>query len=430
MAEQIKLDSFMIEKRKVDKKFIEMPKNEVKIPYKLPKNWKWIRLEEVVSQTQYGLSKAMNTEKVGIPVIRMGNITYDGKLNMNDLKYIEVNEKTTDKYILNKGDILFNRTNSKELVGKTAIFNLDGKYAFVSYLIRVVIDQSKVLPEYVWAYLNSKRGKAVLFNMARQAVQMANINAKELCSIEIPLAPLEEQKRIIIRIEKFVRKVEEAKRLRKIASEEAERIMQAALYKVFSVAKEEGWEWVKLRDILKEDRGTINPQEYPDKEFFLITMDCIESETGRLLKVTKFFGKEIKSMKYRFNQKHILYGKLRPYLNKVYVPTQEGICTTEFIPFIVTKAVREYVAFYLRTTEVVNFAMRHITGTRQPRVIIKDFLEYPIPIPPLEDQKRIIAYLNGLREKIESLKTLQQETEEELENMVPAILDIASKGKL
>ena len=184
----------------------------------------------------------------------------------------------------------------------------------------------------------------------------------------------------------------------------------------------EGWKWVKLRDVLKEDRRTINPQEYPDREFFLITMDCVESNTGRLLKVIKCHGKEIKSTKYIFNTKHILYGKLRPYLNKVYVPDREGICTTEFIPFITTKALREYVAFYLRKKEIVDFAMRHITGTRQPRVIIDEFLECPIPLAPLEEQKRIVTRIKELTSGIEEARRLRKLSMEETEKIMQAAL--------
>lgn len=191
----------------------------------------------------------------------------------------------------------------------------------------------------------------------------------------------------------------------------------------------EGWKWVKLKEILKEDRQIINPQEYPDKEFFLVTMDCVESNTGRLLKVVKCLGKEIKSTKYVFNKRHILYGKLRPYLNKVYVPNEEGICTTEFIPFTVKAvAVREYVAFYLRKKDVVNFAMRHVTGTRQPRVIIDAFLEYPIPLPPLEEQKRIISRLEELIGKVEEAKRLRKIAREETEKIMQAALNKVFSG--
>ena len=186
----------------------------------------------------------------------------------------------------------------------------------------------------------------------------------------------------------------------------------AELYKL-----PEGWKWVKLGEVVKEDRNIINPQDYPNKDFWLVTMDCIESDTGKLLKIIKVKGKKIKSTKYCFNSNHILYGKLRPYLNKVYVPNEEGICTTEFIPFIPTGVDKKYIAFYLRTKEVVKFAMNNLTGTRQPRVNIETLFELSIPLPPLPEQKRIVAYLDKIQQKVQSLQALQETTEEEIKKL-------------
>lgn len=183
-----------------------------------------------------------------------------------------------------------------------------------------------------------------------------------------------------------------------------------------------GWKWVRLKDILRQERRTINPQDYPDKEFFLVTMDCIESDTGRLLKVKECRGKEIKSTKYKFNANHILYGKLRPYLNKVYIPKRRGICTTEFIPFLVKGAIRKYIAFYLRRKSLVSFAMRHITGTRQPRVIISALLDYPVPLPPLDKQKRIVACIKELVDRAEEAMELRRIAREEAEKIMQAAL--------
>src|SRR5437879_3337160 len=75
-----------------------------------------------------------------------------------------------------------------------------------------------------------------------------------------------------------------------------------------------GWQLLKLRDVLKEDRSMIEPQSFPERKFWVVTMDCIESNSGRLMRRVELEGKRIKSMKYRFDSNHILYGKLRPYL--------------------------------------------------------------------------------------------------------------------
>ncbi|MEM3027045.1 MAG: restriction endonuclease subunit S, partial [Thermoproteota archaeon] len=102
---------------------------------------------------------------------------------------------------------------------------------------------------------------------------------------------------------------------------------------------------------------------------------------------------------------------------------EKVFCTTEFIPFIVNGAMREYVAFYLRKKETVNFAMSHITGTRQPRVILGDFLEFLIPLPPLEEQERIVSRLNELVSKAEEAKRLRKQAREEAEKIMQEALN-------
>jgi len=111
-----------------------------------------VELGSIVEMIQYGTSEKANSSRIGTPIIRMNNII-DGVLNLSALKHIQLNEAEQRKLLLKKGDILFNRTNSKELVGKCAVFNGTGEYVFASYLIRVRVDDTKVLPGYL-AYIS------------------------------------------------------------------------------------------------------------------------------------------------------------------------------------------------------------------------------------------------------------------------------------
>ncbi|WP_315525165.1 restriction endonuclease subunit S [Corynebacterium durum] len=146
-----------------------------------------------ISNTQYGTSKKA-AKSGAIPILRMGNITYSGQIDRSDLKYIDLADKEIDKYTLRDGDLLFNRTNSVELVGKTAVFeeNLDQKVSYAGYLIRARTNADSN-PYYVSGYLNSPSGKAQLRMRAKSIVGMANINAKEFLSLRIPAATKSEQ---------------------------------------------------------------------------------------------------------------------------------------------------------------------------------------------------------------------------------------------
>ena len=148
-----------------------------------PKRLKLGRIGDLLDGVQYGTSaKAGGIGRY--PILRMGNITIDGKMDFDDLKYIDLTENEVEKFTVKKGDILFNRTNSAELVGKTGVFDRDEPFAYAGYLVRARTKDG-VSPEYISGYLNSAHGKATLRGMAKSIIGMANINAKELQSIPI-----------------------------------------------------------------------------------------------------------------------------------------------------------------------------------------------------------------------------------------------------
>lgn len=166
-------------------------------PVRNEKGWETSRIGDVSSETQYGTSVRANNHGQGLPVLRMNNITRDGRLDLRDLKSCDISERDLNKYTVRRGDLLFNRTNSPELVGKTAVWDRDEAYSFAGYLVRVRFDQERVLPEYVSAYLNSAFGKNLLFRKAKPSINMSNISPTELKRLPIPIPPLDVQLKYI-----------------------------------------------------------------------------------------------------------------------------------------------------------------------------------------------------------------------------------------
>ena len=164
-------------------------------PVENPMGWPTRRLGDCCVQVQYGTSTKPNDRGQGIPVLRMGNVTYGGTLNLRDLKHVTLSDADAAKHELRAGDVLFNRTNSRELVGKTGLW--DGRFPAVaaSYFVRLRLDESRVATTYVWAAMNSAGTKRRFFAMARGAIGQANINARELRSILLPVPPFDLQRR-------------------------------------------------------------------------------------------------------------------------------------------------------------------------------------------------------------------------------------------
>lgn len=180
----------------------------------------------ICDSVEYGSST--KSEKSGmIPVIRMGNIQ-NGKINWSDLVYTSNNEEI-EKYSLRKDDILFNRTNSPELVGKVGIYRGERPAIFAGYLIRVNYKKDMILPTYLVHVLNSKQIREHGFSIMSKSVNQANINGTLLKSYRVPIPPIEEQHEIVSRIEAFEKDIEKAQEIIEKASDQKAAILKKYL---------------------------------------------------------------------------------------------------------------------------------------------------------------------------------------------------------
>jgi type I restriction enzyme, S subunit len=157
-----------------------------------PKSFAKGTIRDLVSSANYGTSEKASEQMGRYPILRMNNITYGGGWDFSSMKYVELDEASAHKYMAQKGDLLFNRTNSKELVGKTAVYMQDEPRAIAGYLVRVRMNE-RGNAHYVSGYLNSVHGKRTLEARAKSIVGMANINAQEMQDIPLLLPPVEQQ---------------------------------------------------------------------------------------------------------------------------------------------------------------------------------------------------------------------------------------------
>jgi type I restriction enzyme S subunit len=189
--------------------------------------WDRGTIREVVSDVKYGTSKPAS-ENGKYPYLRMNNITYEGRLDISNLKYIDINDDEVEKYIVRKGDILFNRTNSKELVGKTCVFDLIEPMVIAGYIIRVRTNDLAI-PSYISAVLNSDYGKLILKMMCKSIIGQANINAQELQDIKILIPPITLQTQFA----DFVHQVDKSKFVIKKSLDETQELFDCLMQKYF-----------------------------------------------------------------------------------------------------------------------------------------------------------------------------------------------------
>lgn len=164
----------------------------------IPASWEVVEVKSVVTEFQYGMSVAMQTAGA-LPILRMGNIQA-GDVLLSGLKYVTLPDRFTKPYLLRRGDVLFNRTNSQELVGKIGIYRSDEAACFASYLIRLKNDPDQVDAYYLGQLLGSYGAQCRIRRYATPGVQQVNINAKNLGKVLIPVPPgkkgVQEQKEI------------------------------------------------------------------------------------------------------------------------------------------------------------------------------------------------------------------------------------------
>ena len=160
-----------------------------------PFRWSTGKIQDVVSDVRYGSSRPA-VEGGKYPYLRMNNITYSGELDLHDTKRIDIPDSELDKCTVRRGDVLFNRTNSKELVGKTCVYNRDELMVLAGFVIRVRVNE-RIRPEVLSAFLNMDFSKRMLIGMCKTAIGQANINAKELQNVDLYIPPIELQDQFV-----------------------------------------------------------------------------------------------------------------------------------------------------------------------------------------------------------------------------------------
>ena len=288
------------------------------VPFEVLEGWVWCKLEDIVSELKYGTSE--KSSSVGkIAVLRMGNITNVGTIDYSNLVYSS-NDEDIKQYSLEKYDLLFNRTNSSEWVGKTAIYKDEQPAIYAGYLIR--IRPLLISPDYLNTVMNSGYYREWCYNVKTDAVNQSNINAQKLSQLMIPIPPLREQGRIVAEIDKWISLIDIVKNgkgdLQTVIKQAKNKILDLAIHgklvpqdpndePAFELLKRinpdftpcdngyypfdvpNGWYWCKLNDLcLFLSRGKSPKYSETDKTYPVFAQKCNLKEGGISLEQARF----------------------------------------------------------------------------------------------------------------------------------------------
>jgi type I restriction enzyme S subunit len=238
----------------------------------IPESWTLVALDDLVTRVQHGMSvKADGDAGSGVPMLRMPNIQ-DGRLDLSDLKYVKRGAKGLQRFLLEPGDVLFNRSNSPNLVGKAAVVDVDREMVFASYVVRLICDDQRVSSRFVCAWINSPWGRQWAHTVRTDGVGQSNIKASNLRRMPVPTPPLTEQLEIVRRMENLFRFADAVESRVATATAEADKLAQAVLDQALrgelvpteaELARQEGRSyepgWVLLGRV-KAERGRLRVQ--------------------------------------------------------------------------------------------------------------------------------------------------------------------------
>ena len=209
--------------------------DEIKALFHVPSSWIWCKFSNIIKHMEYGTSEKSSEINIGIPVLRMNNIQ-KGILDYSNLKYVSPDIKDLPKLYLQKYDILFNRTKSYELVGKTALFEgNNNEYTFASYLIRVCLFKNYINPKYVTYYLNSQLfRKFQIEPLIIQQCGQANYSGDKLKNVLIPIPPKEEQARIVEKVDELMQLCDKLENENANAQKYSSKLLQSIMQKYFT----------------------------------------------------------------------------------------------------------------------------------------------------------------------------------------------------
>jgi type I restriction enzyme S subunit len=257
----------------------------------------------------------------------------------------------------------------------------------------------------------------------------------------IPLPPLEEQRRIVARVEELMSRIREAKRLRQEAKEEAERLWQSILSETFpkpGTELPEGWQWVRLGEVCDYKSGVWG-QTDPNGIPVLRSTDFLPDGNLSYETAIRLALSEKQLKKAVLQPGDILLersggGPNKPVGRVAYFQGQGTYCCGNFITRLrvscadVVPKFLFYYLFYFHISGGTESLQTQTTNIRNLR--FDEYLAITVPLPPLEEQRRIVAYLQDVQEKIRALKEVQAQTETELKRLEQAILDKAFRGEL
>lgn len=335
-------------------------------------------------------------------MLRMNNLQ-TGRIDTNNLVYVDLSDEEFEKFALKAGDLLVNRTNSYDLVGKTALFELEDEYVFASYLVRFRLDTNKAFPQFINYYFNSYAAKRRLQAIATKGVSQANINPTILKErFLVPLPPLPEQRRIAEILGTWDQTITLTEQLIAAKQRRKKALMQQLLTGRRRFREFEGEEWreVHLGEGFAERRET---------GFVDLPLLSVTDEKGIVYRDTldrRDTSNEDKSKYLHVCPGDIAYNTMRMWQGRAGVSKLEGIVSPAYTVCVPKASVDvNFMGYLFKFPPTIYVFWRFSQGLVSDTLSLKfdAFSRIRVKNPGIEEQRKIAAVLQACDEEIELL---------------------------
>lgn len=379
----------------------------------IPQHWKLLTLGEALIESQYG-TNAPSDSKGNLWIVGMKDID-GGIIDVRNLNNTSLPLAEVKKYLLKKDDILINRTNSYELVGKVGIFNSNIKAVFASYLVRLVANRNLLLPRFLNIWLNSSTAQKTIKRIATRAISQANINPTELkkhCLIPVP--PIAEQEKIVFIFDALEQIIEKTEALINAKQKRFEWIN----YKL--IKNTQGAKRVKLGKLLTESRIPDIKNDPKKRLSVRLHLNGVENR--------EFRGTESDGATQYYIRKagQLIYGKQNIFRGSIGIVPQkfDGYSSSQDIPaFDIDDSVRtDWLFLYISRPSFYKKLELLSAGSGSKRLHPKELFKITIDLPPLQQQKSIAQTLNRAQNEIKLLKELLRQYQDQKRGLMQRLL--------
>ena len=388
----------------------------------MKKGWEYKKLGECFISINNGASIKQIKGAKGIPITRIETLSND-KFNRDRMGYADILDISPyTSYILNDGDILMSHINSMKYLGRAVQYlkKEDETIIHGMNLLRLVPTKD-VLSSFLVYQFYTAFFRNQIVSISHQSVNQASFNTTNLKNLVIKVAPLSEQQRIVDNLDSAFAKIDAMKANAEKALNEAKALFQASLKEMLE--PKEGWEENTLGDICEIKSILVDPTEVQYKNLLHVGGANIVSETGELIDLKTAAEEELTSGKFTFNDKDVLYNKIRPYLIKVSRPDFSGLCSADMYPLTSKKGMtRDYLYYILVSRDFTDYAIMNSARAGMPKLNRQTLFAYKCMIPPLSEQQSTVDTLDSLKSKVDRLKANYEKISQECDALKQAIL--------